>query len=178
VPLMLERKPLPEKPKGEASKSPLFMALDHQLDDKNDLRSNLKRKSAWSTVVALKPLGRPVDRNAEFVDRIRREFAELNGVDIGNVTVNFSSMMMTFSLPTIYHAFGAKRIGRGVIVFDPVRRTSKKGGPSRKKSLLFSLLAGNLMPRRGRSNFIDENGGGPGVRLKSPSGENPGKCDT
>ena len=38
--------------------------------------------------MALKPQGRPVDRNAEFADRIKREFAELNGVDIGNVTVN------------------------------------------------------------------------------------------
>jgi hypothetical protein len=84
----LERKALSGKPKAKASKSPLFMALDHQLDDKNDLRSNLKRKSVWSTVVALKPQGRPVDRNGEFVDRIRREFAELNGVDIGSVTVN------------------------------------------------------------------------------------------
>jgi hypothetical protein len=84
----LERKALSGKPKGKASKSPLFIALDHQLDDKNDLRSNLKRKSVWSTIVALKPQGRPVDRNAEFADRIKREFAELNAVDIGNVTVN------------------------------------------------------------------------------------------
>ena len=51
-------------------------------------KPNLLNETVWSTVVALKPLGRPVDRNAEFVDRIRREFAELNGVDIGNVTVN------------------------------------------------------------------------------------------
>jgi hypothetical protein len=84
----LERKVLSGKPQGKASKSPLFIALDHQLDDKNDLRSNLKKKSVWSTIVALKPQGRPVDRNAEFADRIKREFAELNGVDIGNVTVN------------------------------------------------------------------------------------------
>jgi hypothetical protein len=84
----LERKALSGKPKGKASKSPLFIALDHQLDDKNDLRSNLKKKSVWSSVVALKPQGRLVDRNAEFADRIKREFAELNGVDIGNVTVN------------------------------------------------------------------------------------------
>jgi hypothetical protein len=39
-------------------------------------------------VVALEPQGRPVDRNAEFADRIKREFAELNGVDIGSVIVN------------------------------------------------------------------------------------------
>jgi hypothetical protein len=38
--------------------------------------------------VALKPQGRPVASSAEFADRIKREFAELNGVDIGCVTVN------------------------------------------------------------------------------------------
>jgi hypothetical protein len=84
----LQRKALSGKPKAKASNSPLFIALDHQLDDKHELRSNLKEKSVWSTVVALKPQGRPVDRNAEFADRIKREFAELNGVNIGSVTVN------------------------------------------------------------------------------------------
>jgi hypothetical protein len=84
----LERKALSGNPKGKVSKSPFFIALDHQLDDTNNLRSNLKKKSVWSAIAALKPQGRPVDRNAEFSDRIRREFAELNGVDIGSVTIN------------------------------------------------------------------------------------------
>ena len=39
----LERKALSGNPKGKVSKSPFFIALDHQLDDTNNMRSNLKR---------------------------------------------------------------------------------------------------------------------------------------
>jgi hypothetical protein len=69
-------------------KSPIFIALDHQLDDSDELCSNLKKKSSWSMMVPLKPQ-RTAAEGLGFVERVKREFAELNGVDISKVLVNF-----------------------------------------------------------------------------------------
>jgi hypothetical protein len=43
---------------------PLMLWSARRKNRKERVRSNLKRKSVWSTVVALKPQGHPVDRNA------------------------------------------------------------------------------------------------------------------
>ena len=85
----LAAKTLAGKSREKALKAPIFIALDHQLDDKDDLRSNLKKKSSWSTIVPLKPPNTAAEGNVGFVERVKREFAELNGVDISKVLVNF-----------------------------------------------------------------------------------------
>jgi hypothetical protein len=85
----LAAKTLAKKSREKALKSPIFIALDHQLDDPNELSSNLKKKSAWSMIVPLKPLKAAAEGSVGFVERVKREFAELNGVDVSKVLVNF-----------------------------------------------------------------------------------------
>lgn len=57
----LAAKILAKTSREKSLKSPIFIALDYQLDDPDN----------------------------RFVERVKREFAELNGVDISNVLVNF-----------------------------------------------------------------------------------------
>jgi hypothetical protein len=85
----LAAKTLAKKSREMALKSPIFIALDHQLDDPHDLSSNLKKKSSWSMIVPLKPQKTAAEGSVGFVERVKREFAELNGVDISKVIVNF-----------------------------------------------------------------------------------------
>jgi hypothetical protein len=85
----LAAKILAKTSREKALKSPIFIALDHQLDDPDKLRSDLKRKSSWSMIVPLKPQKTGAEGNVGFVERVKREFAELNGVDISKVLVNF-----------------------------------------------------------------------------------------
>jgi hypothetical protein len=84
----LAAKTLAKKSREQALKSPVFIALDHQLDDPHELSSNLKKKSSWSMIVPLKPQ-KTAAEGLGFVERVKREFAELNGVDISKVLVNF-----------------------------------------------------------------------------------------
>jgi len=84
----LAAKTLAKKSREQALKSPVFIALDHQLDDPHELSSNLKKKSSWSMIVPLKPQ-KTAAEDLGFVERVKREFAELNGVDISKVLVNF-----------------------------------------------------------------------------------------
>ena len=85
----LAAKILAKTSREKALKSPIFIALDHQLDDPDELRSYLKKKSSWSMIVPLKPQKTAAEGNVGFVERVKREFAELNGVDISKVLVNF-----------------------------------------------------------------------------------------
>ena len=85
----LAAKALAGKSREKALKSPIFIALDHELDDPDELRSNLKKRSSWSMIVPLKPPKMAAEGNVGFVERVKREFAELNGVDISKVLVNF-----------------------------------------------------------------------------------------
>jgi len=85
----LAAKALAGKSREKALKSPIFIALDHELDDPDELRSNLKKKSSWSMIVPLNPPKTAAEGNVGFVERVKREFAELNGVDISKVLVNF-----------------------------------------------------------------------------------------
>jgi hypothetical protein len=86
---------------------PIFVALDPlESDGSNRISSNLIEKSSWqaeillpeSTAYASIDLGDVVAANAAsnskvnpegFIERVRREFAEINGVDVSKVTVNF-----------------------------------------------------------------------------------------
>jgi hypothetical protein len=85
----LAAKALAGKSREKALKSPIFIALDHQLDDPHELSSNLKKKSSWSMIVPLNPQKTAAEGSVGFVERVKREFAELNGVDISKVLVNF-----------------------------------------------------------------------------------------
>jgi hypothetical protein len=85
----LAAKALAGKSREKALKSPIFIALDHELDDPDELCSNLKKKSSWSLIVPLKLQKTAAEGNVGFVERVKREFAELNGVDISKVLVNF-----------------------------------------------------------------------------------------
>ena len=87
---------------------PIFAALDPQRsDDTNDMSSNLIEKASWAVTVPLyEPLAsNPMDPGGKaapapvasamqpsgegFIERVRREFAEINGVEISKVIVNF-----------------------------------------------------------------------------------------
>jgi hypothetical protein len=85
----LAAKALAGKSREKALKSPIFIALDHQLDDPHELSSNLKKKFSWSMIVPLNPQKTAAEGSVRFVERVKREFAELNGVDISKVIVNF-----------------------------------------------------------------------------------------
>jgi hypothetical protein len=87
---------------------PIFAGLDPQRsDDGNDMSSNLIAKASWVfTVPLFEPLtsnsidlqgkaaptrivSGPQIQDEGFIERVRREFAEINGVDVSKVMVNF-----------------------------------------------------------------------------------------
>jgi hypothetical protein len=71
-------------------KAPIFIALD--TSDEGDPPENLKAKAKWRTTVPL-AAGRTRDSAStpakSFIERVKREFAELNGVDESKVVVEF-----------------------------------------------------------------------------------------
>jgi hypothetical protein len=75
-------------------KAPIFIALD--ASDRGrfpDLTSGLKERAQWKTLIPLAsvPLrgSAATASNEGFIDRVKREFAELNGVDVSKVVVEF-----------------------------------------------------------------------------------------
>ncbi len=80
--------------------APVTMVLDELESDPKGLKSNLKAKASWSMTIPVHaenlmlalsspaPIV-PVEKNAGFLERVRREFAELNGVDVAKVKVSF-----------------------------------------------------------------------------------------
>jgi len=81
------------KAKKDAYKSPIFIELDAVPDDRvGGLRSNLKAKSSWAMTLPFtrEAAGNGVEeQQVGFVERVRQEFADLNGVDVSKVIVNF-----------------------------------------------------------------------------------------
>jgi hypothetical protein len=77
-------------------KSPVFIALDRQSDgSEGDLRFDLKTRACaeWSVELPFMSEGTGVQASTKetgFIERVRREFAELMGTDISKVIVNFS----------------------------------------------------------------------------------------
>jgi hypothetical protein len=88
---------------------PVFVALDPQADDEsNGVSSNLIAKATWIKTIALprslpsgsnEPIGSDAmltgsvsadnaRRGEGFVERVRREYAQLNGVDVNKVFIN------------------------------------------------------------------------------------------
>ena len=79
---------------GLSHKAPIFIALD--TSDKGnspDVASGLKAKAKWRTSVSLAAVRTRKSASAppaeSFIERVKREFAELNGVDVSKVVVKF-----------------------------------------------------------------------------------------
>jgi hypothetical protein len=75
-------------------KAPIFVALDDRRRGRStDIIPGLKGKAQWHTTVPLASVPRPGNSATEaplgFVERVKREFAELNGVDVSKVVVEF-----------------------------------------------------------------------------------------
>jgi hypothetical protein len=56
---------------------------------KSGMVSGLKTKTQLREVLALKSVSPQGNANAGFVERVKREFAELMGIDVSKVTVDF-----------------------------------------------------------------------------------------
>jgi hypothetical protein len=69
-------------------KAPIFIALD--ASDKgraSKVASGLTAKAKWRTSIPLGTVRTP--RVESFIERVKREFADLNGVDVSKVMVEF-----------------------------------------------------------------------------------------
>jgi hypothetical protein len=71
-------------------KAPIFVSLDKVSGKaKSGMVSGLKTKTQWREVLALKSVSPQGNANVGFVERVKREFAELMGIDVSKVTVDF-----------------------------------------------------------------------------------------
>ena len=73
-------------------KSPIFIALDGSKKGRTpETVSGLEAKAKWQMSVPLTDVRRgSVHPSARgFIDRVKREFAELNGVDVSKVVIEF-----------------------------------------------------------------------------------------
>ena len=61
--------------------------------DKNlgTLVGGIKKEQLWCATFEISELAepKPDDNDSDFFERVKREFAERNGVDVGKVTVEF-----------------------------------------------------------------------------------------
>jgi hypothetical protein len=80
------------KQKCEPSfEAPIFIPLDQDKDALGNVTSGLAAKADWRSkirTVSLSVLSSP-NSDIGFVERVKREFAELNGVDVSKVVVEF-----------------------------------------------------------------------------------------
>ena len=75
-------------------KAPIFMALDAASGGRYAVvDSGLKTKAQWQTLVPLASVPRhrlsQTESAVGFIERVRQEFADLHGVDVSKVTVEF-----------------------------------------------------------------------------------------
>jgi hypothetical protein len=71
-------------------KAPIFVSLDKVSGKaKTDLISGLQTKKQWREVLLLNSVSPRGDAAVGFIERVKREFAELMGVDVSKVTVDF-----------------------------------------------------------------------------------------
>ncbi len=75
-------------------KAPIFLALDEASRGRPaDMVQGLKTKAQWQTLVPLASVPRhQLSQTASavgFIERVRQEFADLHGVDVSKVTVEF-----------------------------------------------------------------------------------------
>ena len=75
-----------------SNKAPIFVSLD-QVSQGRPAESGLKAKAQWRTIVPLASVPRQRLSQAGpavgFIERVRQEFADLHGVDVSKVTVEF-----------------------------------------------------------------------------------------
>ena len=73
-------------------KTPIFLPLDHKPGG-SERTVGLKPLSNWSQEIPFssvpKPVAIPTERVGEFIERVRREYAELTGVEIDRVRTEF-----------------------------------------------------------------------------------------
>jgi len=72
-------------------KAPIFVALDKRSHSGAGAASGLKEKAQWQALVPYASVRSP-DRSKAglgFIERVKREFAELIGVDVSKVVVEF-----------------------------------------------------------------------------------------
>jgi hypothetical protein len=78
---------------SDGTRPPVFIALDPRRADPGELKSNLKKKAKWSSRLPLK-LSAPRETSnvalKEFIARTVQEYATIAGVDVADVTVEFS----------------------------------------------------------------------------------------
>jgi hypothetical protein len=88
-----------EKPRFSV-KAPIFLPLDEPVavdvspsNRRIDVDRGLKAKAQWQTLVPLSAVPRhrllPTETAVGFIERVRQEFADLHGVDVSKVTVEF-----------------------------------------------------------------------------------------
>jgi hypothetical protein len=71
-------------------KAPIFVSLDKVSGKaKSGVISGLKTKRQWREVLLLNSVSPQGDATVGFIERVKREFAELMGVDVSKVTVDF-----------------------------------------------------------------------------------------
>jgi hypothetical protein len=78
-------------------KAPVFVALDDATDDDFATASSaLKEKAQWTKVISIDSVRRSRQRESvrEFRERVHREFAKLQGLDISDVAVEFTIKAM------------------------------------------------------------------------------------
>jgi len=70
--------------------APIFVDLD---GDVSDVTAGLKAKARWRVIIPRSdvPVRRGANRDSAegFVDRVKREFAEMTGVDVSKVSIEF-----------------------------------------------------------------------------------------
>ena len=77
-----------------SQKAPAFVSLDKREHDRHpNAISGLKTKAQWTLLLPIPPASslepsQPI-ANIGFIERVKREFAQLNGVDVSKVRVNF-----------------------------------------------------------------------------------------
>jgi len=73
-----------------APKVPIFIALDTPERGAFDpVMVGLKDNAEWREVVTLSREGSERESTMAFIERVKREYADRNGVDVGNVSVEF-----------------------------------------------------------------------------------------
>jgi hypothetical protein len=91
--LAAQRKRHPDLP----HKVPIFVPLDKV---SGKAKSDLKTKKQWREQVPLNSVTPQENASVGFIERVKREFAELMGVDVSKVTVDFASMHSGWHLTT------------------------------------------------------------------------------
>ena len=71
-------------------KAPVFMALEDPQKGSGALAGGLGAKAKWRKIISVESIAAKLpDQSDGFIERVKREFAERNGVDVSKVVVEF-----------------------------------------------------------------------------------------